>query len=145
MVKSKDGSQSPHDVGTPRGVNNSSPKDASVVGGDFPSTTPISTGNYKGAKIAWSDIILPKKEGGLGIKNLFSWNTALMITHLWTLIYGTNKLWATWIKAYHLKGSNLWKVKAPQTCFWNLRKLIHLRPIIRPLIQHFTSSDTSTY
>ncbi|KAK3193242.1 hypothetical protein Dsin_024552 [Dipteronia sinensis] len=44
-------------------------------------------GDSKGAKISWSDICLPKKEGGLGIKDLSSWNKALMIRHLWILIY----------------------------------------------------------
>ncbi|KAK3229795.1 hypothetical protein Dsin_001676 [Dipteronia sinensis] len=87
-------------------------------------------GDSKGAKIYWSDICLPNKEGGLSIKDLSSWNkalmirhlwiliygtnnlwsswnNALMIRHLWMLIYGTNNLWSSWIKAYHLKDSNL--------------------------------------
>ncbi|KAK3193376.1 hypothetical protein Dsin_024686 [Dipteronia sinensis] len=70
----------------------------------------------KGSNISWSDICLPKKEGGLGIKDLSSWNKALMIRHLWILIYGTNNLWSSWIKAYHLKGTNLWEAKALYTC-----------------------------
>ena len=75
--------------------------------------------NNKGSKIAWSDICIPKKEGGLGIKDLSLWNKALMIIHIWILVYGTNNLWTSWIKAYHLKGTNLWEVKAPHTCSWN--------------------------
>ncbi|KAK2652934.1 hypothetical protein Ddye_012790 [Dipteronia dyeriana] len=101
-------------------------------------------GDSKGTKIYWSDICLPKKEGGLGIKDLSSWNKALMIWHLWILIYGTNNLWSSWIKAYHLKGSNLWEAKAPSTCFWNWRKLLYLPPIARPLIQHYIGNGSST-
>ncbi|KAK3184841.1 hypothetical protein Dsin_032127 [Dipteronia sinensis] len=101
-------------------------------------------GDSKGAKICWSDICLPKKEGGLGIKDLSSWNKALMIRHIWILSYGTNNLWSSWIKAYHLKGSNLWEAKTPCTCSWNWRKLLHLRPLVRPLIQHFIGNDSST-
>ncbi|KAK3184846.1 hypothetical protein Dsin_032132 [Dipteronia sinensis] len=56
-------------------------------------------GDNKGAKICWSIICLPKKEGGLGIKDLSSWNKALMIRHIWILSYGTNNLWSFWIKA----------------------------------------------
>ncbi|KAK3225417.1 hypothetical protein Dsin_005279 [Dipteronia sinensis] len=59
-------------------------------------------GDSKGAKISWSDICLPKKEGGLGIKDLSSWNKALMIRHLWILIYGTNNLWSSWIPFLNL-------------------------------------------
>ncbi|KAK2654980.1 hypothetical protein Ddye_008032 [Dipteronia dyeriana] len=64
----------------------------------------------KGSKIAWSDICVPKKEGGLGINNLSLWNKALMIRHIWILVYGTSNLWTSWIKAYLLKGTNLWEV-----------------------------------
>ncbi|KAK2662132.1 hypothetical protein Ddye_000706 [Dipteronia dyeriana] len=101
-------------------------------------------GDSKGAKNSWSDICLPKKEGGLGIKDLSSWNKALMIRHLWILIYGTNNLWSSWIKAYHLKGSNFWEAKTPSTCSWNWRKLLYLRPIARSLIQHYIGNGSST-
>ncbi|KAK3230003.1 hypothetical protein Dsin_001884 [Dipteronia sinensis] len=76
-------------------------------------------GDSKGAKICWSDICLLKKEGGLGIKDLSSWNKALMIRHIWILSYGTNNMCSSWIKAYHLKDSNLWEAKTPCTCSWN--------------------------
>ncbi|KAK3193377.1 hypothetical protein Dsin_024687 [Dipteronia sinensis] len=102
-------------------------------------------GDIKGVKICWSDICLPKKEGGLGIKDLSSWNKALMIRHRWILIYGTSNLWSSWIKAYHLKDSNLWEAKAPCTCYWNWRKLLHLRPLVHPLIRHFIGNGSSTF
>ena len=73
-------------------------------------------GNCKGVKVAWADICLPKNEGGLGIKDLISWNKALMIRHLWNLVHGSNNLWSTWIKTHHLKDKSIWEVKAPQTC-----------------------------
>ena len=101
-------------------------------------------GSSKGSKIAWSDICIPKKEGGLGIKDLSLWNKALMIRHIWNLVYGTNNLWTSWINAYHLKGSSLWEVKAPHTCSWNWRKLLHLRPLVRPLFQHIIGSGLKT-
>ncbi|KAK3189547.1 hypothetical protein Dsin_029108 [Dipteronia sinensis] len=98
----------------------------------------------KGAKICWLDICLPKKEGGLGIKDLSFWNKALLIRHIWILSYGTNNLWSSWIKAYHLKDSNLWETKTPCTCSWNWRKLLHLRPLVRLLIQHYIGNGSST-
>ncbi|KAK3230054.1 hypothetical protein Dsin_001935 [Dipteronia sinensis] len=44
MADKLDGSQSPHDVGTPRGVNNSGPMNASIAGGRLSSVAPTSTG-----------------------------------------------------------------------------------------------------
>ena len=76
-------------------------------------------GSSKGSKIAWSDIYIPKKEGGLRIKDLSLWNKVLMTRHIWNLVYGTNNLWTSWINAYHLKGSSLWEVKVPNTYSWN--------------------------
>ncbi|KAK2655526.1 hypothetical protein Ddye_008578 [Dipteronia dyeriana] len=98
----------------------------------------------KGSKIARSDICVPKKEGGLGIKDLSLWNKALMIRHIWILVYGTSNLWTSWIKAYLLKGTNLWEVKAPHICSWNMRKLLLLRPFARPLIQHIIGNGLKT-
>lgn len=38
--------------------------------------------NRKHAKVAWIDVCMPKKEGGLGNKSLKDWNKALMAKHL---------------------------------------------------------------
>ncbi|KAK3193372.1 hypothetical protein Dsin_024682 [Dipteronia sinensis] len=102
-------------------------------------------GNCKWAKVAWSNICLPKNEGGLGIKDVMSWNKALMIRHIWNLVHGSNNLWTTWIKTYHLKGGRVWEVKAPQTCSWNWRKLLKLHPIARPLIRHIIGNGLGTF
>ncbi|GJV25614.1 hypothetical protein Tco_1378309 [Tanacetum coccineum] len=45
-------------------------------------------GEYKRgkAKVAWDDICLPKKEGGLRLRSLEVFNLALMTTHIWNLV-----------------------------------------------------------
>ncbi|KAK3189469.1 hypothetical protein Dsin_029030 [Dipteronia sinensis] len=48
--------------------------------------------NCEGGKVAWSDICLPKNEGGLGINDLISWNKALTIQYTWNLVHGSNNL-----------------------------------------------------
>lgn len=35
--------------------------------------------------MAWDDVCNPKKEGGLGIKNIIVSNKACMVRHLWDL------------------------------------------------------------
>jgi hypothetical protein len=37
------------------------------------------------AKVAWSDVCFPKKEGGLGLKNLEVWNKSSILRHIWNL------------------------------------------------------------
>ena len=41
--------------------------------------------SYRGAKVAWENVCLPKREGGLGIKDVDSWNKAATLKHLWHL------------------------------------------------------------
>ena len=62
------------------------------------------------AKVAWDDICLPKKEGGLGIRSLEVFNIALMTTHIWNIISNKESLWVRWIHMYKLKGRNFWDV-----------------------------------
>ncbi|GJU39274.1 hypothetical protein Tco_1192231 [Tanacetum coccineum] len=38
------------------------------------------------AKVAWEAVCLPKKEGGLGIRRLEQFNSALMVSHIWKLL-----------------------------------------------------------
>lgn len=36
-------------------------------------------------KMTWQEVCSPKREGGLGIKNIILWNQACMVIHLWDL------------------------------------------------------------
>nr|GEV45003.1 hypothetical protein [Tanacetum cinerariifolium] len=38
------------------------------------------------AKVAWEDVCLPRKEGGLGIPRLVMFNKVLISTHIWSLL-----------------------------------------------------------
>ncbi|GKB05063.1 reverse transcriptase domain, reverse transcriptase zinc-binding domain protein [Tanacetum coccineum] len=53
-------------------------------------------GEYKRgkAKVAWDDIFLPKREGGLGLRSLEDFNLALMTTHIWNIVSNKESLWA---------------------------------------------------
>lgn len=100
--------------------------------------------NSMGAKVAWKEVCTPKKSGGLGIKDLVSWNKALMIRHIWNLYSGVDSLWVRWINSYHLKNRNFWDGKAPHLCSWNWRKILKLRHLARPLIKHSIGNGVST-
>ena len=49
-------------------------------------------------------ICLPKAEGGLGLKDILSWNKACMIQHIWQIFSKAGTMWIAWIYAYMLKG-----------------------------------------
>ncbi|GJY33938.1 hypothetical protein Tco_0418407 [Tanacetum coccineum] len=57
----------------------------------------LSFADYKWgkAKVAWADVCLPKKEGGLGLRSLEVFNLALMTTHLWNIASNKESLWCS--------------------------------------------------
>jgi hypothetical protein len=90
--------------------------------------------NSAKAKVAWNDVCFPKKEGGLGLKNLEVWNRTSIMRHIWNLFACAGSIWVAWIKMYLLKGRSFWSVNIPQDCFWCWRSLLKLRNIVRDFI-----------
>jgi hypothetical protein len=87
------------------------------------------------AKVAWVELCVPKREGGLGLKMLEDWNKASMLRHIWNLFVKSGSLWVAWINAYVLKGRSFWGVKIPQSCSWSWRKLLKLREVAKTFIR----------
>ncbi|GKB10952.1 hypothetical protein Tco_0844875 [Tanacetum coccineum] len=88
------------------------------------------------AKVAWDVVCLPKVEGGLGIRRLDYFNSALMVSHIWKLLSLKESLWVKWIHAYKLNGRNFWDVPLRGNMSWGWRKILQLRPIVRKFIWH---------
>lgn len=63
--------------------------------------------NTKSAKISWSNVCLPKKEGGLGLKRIEEWNKACIARLIWLLSLETDSLWVAWIYQYYFRGKSL--------------------------------------
>nr|GEZ01572.1 hypothetical protein [Tanacetum cinerariifolium] len=62
------------------------------------------------AKVAWEVACLPKDEGGLGIRRLELFNSALMVSQVWKLLSLKESLWVKSIHAYKLNGRSFWDV-----------------------------------
>lgn len=59
-------------------------------------------------KVAWDVVTLPKEEGGLGLKDVITWNKALILKHFLDIIKPySNSLWADWVKATILRDSSM--------------------------------------
>ncbi|XP_028067833.1 uncharacterized protein LOC114270499 [Camellia sinensis] len=88
------------------------------------------------AKIAWRYICRGKNEGGLGFKDLATWNKAAIAKHVWYLFSGGDcSMWCQWVKAYLLKGRSFWAVRTPSDPSWVWRKILSLRHLIYPHIK----------
>ncbi|CAI0459963.1 unnamed protein product [Linum tenue] len=60
-------------------------------------------GARKKAVVAWSRITYPKTEGGLGLRDMDSWNFACVMRHIWAILLKQGSLWVAWIWGYRIK------------------------------------------
>ncbi|GJR59888.1 putative gag-pol polyprotein [Tanacetum coccineum] len=96
------------------------------------------------AKVAWDLVCLPLKEGGLGIRRLEEFNTALMVSHIWSILNARDSLWVQWIYDYKLQGRSFWDVPCLGDVSWGWRKLLQIRSRVRPFIWHQIYNGRST-
>ncbi|KAE8697551.1 hypothetical protein F3Y22_tig00110621pilonHSYRG00460 [Hibiscus syriacus] len=73
-------------------------------------------------------------EGGLGIKDIKTWNKACMLLLIKNILAGEGSLWVAWIKCYVLKDTDLWTVNIRPSLSWSVRKLLKLRSEAYPIL-----------
>ncbi|XP_039068118.1 uncharacterized protein LOC120214237 [Hibiscus syriacus] len=80
-----------------------------------------------GARIRWDKLCLPKSEGGLGLKDIKSWNKSCILHLIKKILAGDGSLWIAWIKTYVIKNSDFWTMEARINTSWSFRKLLSMR------------------
>ncbi|GJV97902.1 hypothetical protein Tco_1549479 [Tanacetum coccineum] len=96
------------------------------------------------SRVVWEVVCLLRKEGGLGIRRLEVFNSALMIAHVWKLISLKESLWVKWVHEYKLKGRSFWEIPLRGNESWGWMKILQLRPIIRNFIWYDIGDGTAT-
>ncbi|GKC02548.1 RNA-directed DNA polymerase, eukaryota, reverse transcriptase zinc-binding domain protein, partial [Tanacetum coccineum] len=64
-------------------------------------------GSNKATWVKWSDVLAPKKLGGLGVSSLYALNRGLLFKWLWKFYAQATSLWARVIKAIHGVDGNI--------------------------------------
>lgn len=88
------------------------------------------------SKVAWEVVCLPKDEGGLGIRRLSHFNTALMVSHIWKLLSNKDSIWVRWIHSHKLHARNFWDVPISGNMSNGWRHMLRLRSTIRDFMWH---------
>ena len=83
--------------------------------------------NSKAALVAWQEVCLPKHEGGLGLKDLQSWNSALLAKVLWNIHRKKDSLWVRWVHQRFLASSSIWELRAKRDDSPLIKKILGLR------------------
>lgn len=101
--------------------------------------------SHNSAKIALDTVTLTKSQGGLGIKDLNTRNTACCLKLIWMLFFRAGSVWVAWFKEEVLKGSiqNYWTTKPSISFSWLANKLLKLKTVVYPLIKLRLQNGTS--
>lgn len=73
--------------------------------------------------VAWKTVCMPAEGGGLGLRNLYLWNKALLCKLLWNIHSKKDSLWIRWVNHYYSKD------------FWNYTPKRDDSPLIKSLIK----------
>ncbi|CAA7043656.1 unnamed protein product [Microthlaspi erraticum] len=89
------------------------------------------------ARVAWDTVTKSKEAGGLGIRDLITWNRACCLKLIWLIFFQSGSVWVAWFRAEILDGnlSNFWTVKPNQRNSWLVNKLLRIREDIYPWIK----------
>ncbi|XP_039067660.1 uncharacterized protein LOC120213644 [Hibiscus syriacus] len=88
----------------------------------------------KGARVSLGNICKSKSEGGLGLKDIKSWNNACLIHLTRKLLAGEGSLWVAWIHSYIIKQQDYWTMDDSTRFSWSFRRLLKLRSIAQPVL-----------
>lgn len=93
--------------------------------------------SHNSARVAWETVVLTKDQGGLGIRDLHTWNKACCFKLIWMLFFRAGSVWVAWFKEVILKGSihNYWTTKPSSSYSWLANKFLKLRQEVFPLIK----------
>ncbi|CAN1233139.1 Putative ribonuclease H protein At1g65750 [Linum perenne] len=87
------------------------------------------------AKVSWSEVTFPKKEGGLGLKDLKLWNRAHVFRLLWEVFASQGSIWVAWLRSYRVKGRDLSSLSLGSSS-WVWRRLIKHR---QAFLSHYST------
>ncbi|XP_074266105.1 uncharacterized protein LOC141588570 [Silene latifolia] len=76
---------------------------------------------------SWDSICSPWLEGGFDIKELLSWNKALLAKWIWILETQQHWLWFSWRKAYHFPDIPFWEVTCKAHFAESFRSIITVK------------------
>lgn len=95
-------------------------------------------------KVAWSDVCMPIAEGGLGIRNLITWNQASILFQLWRIVKNFNSsLWISWLRCFLLRNKGFWTMKSCSYCSWAVKKILDNRPIAMRYIKYVAGRNSN--
>ncbi|KAL2904979.1 LINE-1 retrotransposable element ORF2 protein [Bienertia sinuspersici] len=73
--------------------------------------------------ISWENVCRPKKEGGMGFKNIHQWNSANMGRYVWAIETKQDSLWLKWVNSVYLRDQEWWNYEPPVDASWYWKRI----------------------
>ncbi|XP_074293487.1 uncharacterized protein LOC141620543 [Silene latifolia] len=90
----------------------------------------IDDGARRHVFLSWKAICQPKREGGIGIKEVLSWNCSQVLKWVWKLIARPHSLWALWVNRYILKGADFWSAQESISHSWYWNNVVKVKDFL---------------
>ena len=94
-------------------------------------------------RVAWENVCKPLKAGGLGFKNLSTWNRSFLVKHIWDILCKRQSLWVRWITMHCVHNESIWEVSKKASWSWTFRCILDLRDQSRPFFISKIGDGTS--
>lgn len=62
--------------------------------------------SHKLVSIAWENLCWSKASGGLGFRDVVTWNIACLGKYIWAIVAKQDNVWIRWIHSMYIKGDN---------------------------------------
>ncbi|KAJ4751955.1 RNA-directed DNA polymerase (reverse transcriptase)-related family protein [Rhynchospora pubera] len=85
--------------------------------------------------VAWKLITRPKDHGGLGLKDLTSFNRSLHMKALWSIVTSSSAIWIAMVKAKYLSRATIWNSQRSTKCTALWRALLGVRQLLQDNVQ----------
>ncbi|RAL50897.1 hypothetical protein DM860_005253 [Cuscuta australis] len=77
--------------------------------------------------MSWEETCLPKRCGGLGLRNMVLWNKASIMKLNWDIHNRKDILWVQWIHTRYIKNENYWEYTPRPNCCNSWTQMMEVR------------------
>lgn len=95
-------------------------------------------------KVSWKQCCLRKLDGGLGFKELLSWNQCATYLQVWRIIKNDeDSIWLSWFHKHMLRNRAFWTMEIPSGSSWGLQKILKARDKAKVHISYKVGRDSN--
>lgn len=83
------------------------------------------------ALVGWDTVCLPRRFGGLGLKNQELWIVAVIGKQVWVIANKADILWVKWVAIVYMKNHDFFDIQVTQNMSWHWKQILKTRDLLR--------------